>query len=429
MTSSMSMMATSRPCDEVQAVGRLAAPEDRASPDHLEAVVEEDPQQLAQPEGARLAVDEGDGVDAEGVLHRRLLVELLEQRLGVKAVLDLDDQPHALRAVGEVLDVGDAQQLLGLHERLDPLDDLLGADAVGQLGDHDALAAAEVLDPRGGPHPEAAAACLVRLLHAVEPDDLAAGRQVGPRDEAHQRVDVRVRVLDEVAQRLDDLDQVVRRDVGGHADGDAGRAVDDQVRDRGRQHARLGLAGVVVGPEVDGVLEDAVGHRHRGRRHPALGVAHRRGGVVGRAEVAVPVDRGQPHRPRLRQPHEGVVDGAVAVGVQPAHHLADDAGALDVAAVGSQAHVGHRVEDPPLDGLQPVAGVGERARVDDRVGVLEEGGPHLVAHVGLDDVLDEVVGEVLPGGVPGATTCHGRILPVAPDGWGRGSPGARVRLS
>ena len=38
---------------------------------------------------------------------------------------------------------------------------------------------------------------------------------------------------------VDDLAQVVRRDVGGHADGDAGRAVDQQVRDRRRQDRRL----------------------------------------------------------------------------------------------------------------------------------------------------------------------------------------------
>ena len=232
-------------------------------------------------------------------------------------------------------------------------------------------------------------------------------------------VDRGVGVLDQVAQRLHDLDQVVGRDVGGHADRDAGGAVDDQVGDRRRQHARLGLAGVVVGPEVDGVLEDAVGHRHRRRRHPALGVTHRCRRVVRRPKIAVAVDRRQPHRPGLGHPHEGVVDRAVAVGVEAAHHLADDAGALDVAAVGPQPHVGHRVEDAPLHRLEPVAGVGEGAGVDDGVGVLEERGAHLVAHVGVDDVLLEVVGEVLLGRAP----CHGRILLGGADGCGAGLAG------
>ena len=127
--------------DQVQPVGGLAAAEHRAAAHDVVAVVEVDLEQLLEPERARLAVDQGDGVDAEGVLHRGQLVELLEQRLGVEAVLDLDDQPQPLVAVGEVLDVGDALELLGLHQGLDPLDDLLGADAVGQLGDHDALAA------------------------------------------------------------------------------------------------------------------------------------------------------------------------------------------------------------------------------------------------------------------------------------------------
>ena len=81
------------------------------------------------------------------------------------------------------------------------------------------------------------------------------------------------------------------------------------------------------------------------------------------------------------------------MGVQPAHDLADDAGALDVAAVGPQAHVVHRVEDPALHRLEAVAGVGQRAGVDDRVGVLEERRPHLVADVDVEDVLLEVVGE------------------------------------
>ena len=144
--------------DQVEPVGGLGTAVGRAPAYDVEAVVEEHLEHVLEPERPRLAVDQRDGVDAEGVLHRGQPVELLEQRLGDEAVLHLDHQAQAVLAVGEVLDVGDALELLGLHQRLDPLRDLLGADAVRQLGDHDALATPDRLDARGGAHPERAAA-------------------------------------------------------------------------------------------------------------------------------------------------------------------------------------------------------------------------------------------------------------------------------
>ena len=113
-----------------------------------------------------------------------------------------------------------------------------------------------------------------------------------------------------VVQRPDDaggdLAQVVRRDVGGHADRDPRAAVDQQVRDPGRQHRRLRWSAVVV--------------RARSRRcprrcraaspcasgvQPALGVPH--GGrrvVARRAEVALAVDQRVAQRPRLGHPDQ-----------------------------------------------------------------------------------------------------------------------------
>ncbi len=103
-----------------------------------------------------------------------------------------------------------------------------------------------------------------------------------------------------------DLAQVVRRDVGGHSDRDADGPVDEQVRDPRREDdGFLGLAVVVV-EEVDSVFLDVLQHRHGQRGgEPALGVAHRRGGVVAaRTEVALPVDQRVAHRPRLGQPDQ-----------------------------------------------------------------------------------------------------------------------------
>src|SRR2546422_6527502 len=57
-------------------------------------------------------------------------------------------------------------------------------------------------------------------------------------DELAQLLHRGVGVVHEVIDGRDGLDQVVRRDVRGHADGDAGRAVHDQVR-QDRKSTRL----------------------------------------------------------------------------------------------------------------------------------------------------------------------------------------------
>jgi len=110
-------------------------------------VVDVDLQQLAEAERLRAALDERDGVDREAVLERGVAVQLLEHGLGAEARLDADDEAQAVLAVGEVGDVADARELLRLDAVLDLLDDLLGADEVGQLGDDDAgLACRDRLD-------------------------------------------------------------------------------------------------------------------------------------------------------------------------------------------------------------------------------------------------------------------------------------------
>ena len=178
------------------------------------------------------------------------------------------------------------------------------------------------------------------------------------------------------------LAHVVRRDVGGHADGDAGGAVDEQVREARGQHGRLlGLA-VVVGHEVDGVLVDVAHHFHGQRGHTAFGVTHGGGRVVaGGAEVALAVDEHVAHRPGLGHTHQSVVDGGVAVRVVLTHHVADHAGALVVAAIGAVAAVVHRVDHAAMHGLHTVAHVRQGALDDHGEGIRQIGLAHLLLQV------------------------------------------------
>ncbi len=216
--------------------------------------------------------------------------------------------------------------------------------------------------------------------------DQAVGREVRPLDPLHQRVQELlvggVEVVQVPGHPGGDLAQVVRRDLGGHADRDALGPVDEQVGEPARQHHGLGRAAVVVLAEVDGVLVDVPQHLHRQRGQAALGVPHGRGRVVARrAEVALAVDQRHPHRPGLGHPDQRVVDRAVAVRVVVAHDLADDPRALEEPAVGTEAAVEHGVQDPRVHRLEPVAHVGQRAADDDRHRVVDVAALHLVLDV------------------------------------------------
>ena len=205
-----------------------------------------------------------------------------------------------------------------------------------------------------------------------------------------------VRVVERPGHAGRDLAQVVRRDAGGHAHRDALGAVDQQVREAGRQDDRLGGVARVVGDEVDGLLVDVPQHLHGEVLQPALGVpVGRRRVVARRAEVALRIDQRVPHRPRLRHPHEGVVERRVAVRVVVAHDVADDAPALHVVAVRAEARVVHAVEDLAVHRLEPVAHVRQRPADDDRHRVVDVAALHLRLDVDRLDPIEATGGSVM----------------------------------
>ena len=108
------------------------------------------------------------------------------------------------------------------------------------------------------------------------------------------------------------------------------------------------------------------------RREPAFGVPHGGGGVaVHRAEVAAAIHERRPHHERLGHADQRFVDRAVAVRVVSAHDVADDRGALAVLDVGAQAVLPHRVDDPAMNRLHPIAHIRKSPAGDDRQGVVK----------------------------------------------------------
>ncbi len=362
-----------QPLDDVGPLPRLAELVLRPPADHVDPVLDEQPEQVLQRQRPGPAVDQGQHDHAEAVLQRRVLEELVDDDVGVLALLDGDDDPHRLVAVAEVVDVGHA----GDPAAVDQLGELLEQDflgeLVGDLGEGDVGAAVlELLDVVLGPEDHPAAAGAIGLAQAVLVADRRPGGEVGAGDDLHQLVELDRRVVDVGDQGVADLAEVVRRDRRRHAHRDAAGAVDQQVGELAGQDPRLLVLLVVVGLEVDGVELDVLEHLGGDRAELGLGVPHRRRRqAVDAAEVPLPGDQQVPHVPPLGHAGQRRIDRIIPVRVVALHRLADDARALAGGAARAEPQVAHRHQDPPLRRLQPVADVGQRPADDHRHRIIE----------------------------------------------------------
>ncbi len=166
---------------------------------------------------------------------------------------------------------------------------------------------------------------------------------------------------------VDQLGDIVRRDRGRHADRDPARAVGQQVREQPGENLGLFFLAIVGRAKLDRAVVEAGHQLHRDGRQPGLGVAIGRGVIaVDIAEIPLPVDERVAEREILREADHRVIDALVAVRVIFADHVADDARRLLVGAGRIEPKQAHRPQQPPVDRLQPVADVGQRARGDRR---------------------------------------------------------------
>ena len=224
-------------------------------------------------------------------------------------------------------------------------------------------------------HGELAPARTVYVANcASRADDLAAAREIRRRQNLKHLVKRCLGLVNQQRAGGRDLPQVVRGNVGRHADGNAGRAVEQHEGQlRGQNHGLLEVA-VIVGREVDcprvHLFKKQTCDRHEARfgvTHGSLRVA------VPAAEVALAVDERIAEREALRHAHERIVDRLVAVGMVLAEHVAHDARRLDGLRARLDAHALHVDQNAALHGLLAVGDVGKRTALDDRHRVFKIG--------------------------------------------------------
>ena len=320
----------------------------------------------------------GQHVDGETGLQTGELVELVDDHLRAGIALELN-----LHIVRQVAHAGDVRDDLIPHQLRDALLHHGAVDAVGNIRDVDELAPVLIGDHLHlTAHEHAAAPRAEVLVDTFGAEDVAPRGEVRSLDVGTQLLGGDVRVVDERADTVHDLAEVVRGHVGGHTHGDTRAAVHQQVREGTGEDDRLREVAVVVRLKVHRVLVQVIhqGHTHVGELGLRVSVGSGRV-TLRRTEVTLAAHEHIAHVPGLGHVHQGPVGGGVAVRVVFTDGITDDTGTLERALGGHQAQLVHGVKHTALGGLQSVPRIRQRAGDDDGHGVVQEALGHFFRHV------------------------------------------------
>ncbi len=346
----------------------------RPADDHFAAVVHKTGEGALEIEQNGPVVGHGQHVDSEARLQRGELVERVDDDIGNGAALEINDDADA-PAVGFVTQVRNAVQLAVIDQGRDLLHQRGLVESEGDLGDdHGLKALFPFLDDGPAAHLHRAPARAVGISQTLAGIDRAGGGKVRPAHDLHEIVHRALRLFQQQEQGFAEFAQIVRRNIGRHAHGDARGAVEQQIRHPGGQYRGFLERIVVIGPEIDGILVQIIEKFLGKARHAHFGVAHgRRRVAVDGAEVALPVHQGVAHGKILGHAYQGIVHGGIAMRMILADDVTHDAGGLLVRPVIAVGKLVLGIHDAPVHGLQPVARVGNGAADDDRKGILQIG--------------------------------------------------------
>ncbi len=327
-------------------------------------------------------------VERNAVLKLGQLEKRFHQQFGIdRAVLRLQNDADVFSRL--VANIVEQWQLLGQKQLCNLLDQARLLNLIWDLGDnnHPGSAIALFLFP--------ARACAERTTPgAIGFENVgmlfhqnAAGREIGTTHLALQKCcrigfrfllqlfplfrrsdeffNSRFGMIDEIERRRAQLRHIMRRNIGGHADRDASRAIGKQIRECTRKDDGFLVLFIIGRAEVDGVFGNAFKKQRRDLGHTRFGITHRsRIIAVDVAEVALPVHERITHGKILRQTHKRVVNRGVAVWVEFTHNVADDTRTFCIGLIGIESQQAHCMHDAAMNRLQTVAHIRQRTMHD-----------------------------------------------------------------
>jgi len=197
-------------------------------------------------------------LDAKGRLKRGVLVQLVENAFGLRAALEFNDDAHPC-TVGLIAHVRNSVKPTFAVESRDTFDQAGFVQLVRYLLDDDGkTSVADLFDRGSAAHGKVTASGAVSLANALTAHNNAAGGEVRSGNELHQvfHADLvkLVKTVDEQIEGSHQFAQIVRGNVGSHANRDAVGTVHQQVGSACWQNLRFLERAVKVVEKVNRVF-------------------------------------------------------------------------------------------------------------------------------------------------------------------------------
>ena len=287
-----------------------------------------------------------------------------------------------------IADIAEHRQFF-IHQQLgDFLNQFGFDDLIGNFGyDNLILSVSEVFLLPFGANAESSLSLPIGVKNAFKTvDDNAAGREIRPLDAANQRFHFAVGFFDQIQKRVTDLAEVMRRDIGGHADGNSRRTVAEQIGYHGRHDDRFFLFAVIGFAKIDGIVVETFHQSHGKFSQAGFGITH--GGrtvAVDITEVSLAVNQRITYGKILSQAHHGTVNRTVAVRMIFTDDIADDTGAFLKTGLRIQMQLAHGKKQTAVNRFQSVADIRQRAVDNGRHGIRQVSFAQFLREVNISD--------------------------------------------
>ena len=198
------------------------------------------------------------------------------------------------------------------------------------LNDYLILAVAQVFGFPAGTDTKITAAGFIGFQNACKVVyNNTAGREIGAFQAFDQRFDFAIRIFNLIKERVANLTQIVRRNIGGHTNGNTGSSVAQQIGNGCRHNDGFVFFSVVSFSEINRVFVQPFHQSHGKFGQAGFGITH--GGrtvSVNIAEVALPVNQRIAYRKILCQTCHCLINCGISVRMVFTDNVADNAGAF-----------------------------------------------------------------------------------------------------